>query len=122
MSAIREFGRRLKVLLKPGRVEDEINEEMRFHIEMLAKDRREAGLNDTEALYAANRQFGNPGVLKERSWDEWGWSFLDTLAQDMRHAFRTIVRSPAQTLLIVTTLGMAMAANLAVFSLLEEPS
>ena len=120
MSAIREFGRRLKVLLKPGRVEDEINEEMRFHIEMLAKDRREAGLNDTEALYAANRQFGNPGVLKERSWDEWGWSFLDTLAQDMRHAFRTIVRSPAQTLLIVTTLGMAMAANLAVFSLLDK--
>jgi predicted permease len=120
MRALREFGRRLMALLKLRRIEDEIDEEMRFHIEMTAKEKREEGLNADEALYAARRQFGNPVVLKERSWDAWGWAFWDRLIQDARHALRTIIRTPAQTLLIVITLGLAMGAVLAVFSLLDK--
>jgi predicted permease len=103
-----------------GRAEDEIDEEMRFHVELLAQQKQEAGLNAEEARSAAWRKFGNLGVLKEESREAWGWSVLDRLAQDLRHAFRAIVRRPLQAVLIVATLGLAMGANLAVFLLLDK--
>jgi predicted permease len=120
MRALRELGRWLLALLKPARMKDEIDEELRFHIEMLAEEKQQAGLSAKDAWCAARRQFGNPLLLKERSWDAWGWTFWDRLAQDMRHTFRTAARSPMQTLLIVATLGLAMGGVLAIFSLLDK--
>jgi predicted permease len=120
MRAFGELGRRLLAVLKPTRMKDEIDEEMRFHIEMLAEEKRESGLNAEEAWHAALRQFGNAGVLKERSRDAWDWTFLEQLAQDLLHVYRAIVRTPMQTFLIFATLGLAMGSVLAVFSLFDK--
>lgn len=76
-----ELWRRLLCLVRRGRLNRELEEEMQFHLDMKARQNHEAGLADLEAQYAARRQFGNATLLKERSTEVWGWASIERVGQ-----------------------------------------
>ena len=109
--------RRLSFLLRRARLERELREEMDWHLERRTREMADAGLDEPRAREAALRMFGNPLHQREESRDWWGFTWLDLLLQDIRHAGRVLVRQPLLAAIAVVSLGASMAAACAVFSL-----
>ena len=63
------------------RREAELNEELRSHLEMAARERVERGDAMNQAEHAARREFGNMGLVKEVTREMWGWGSLERLMQ-----------------------------------------
>ena len=97
----------------------ELDEEIRFHREMLERDAARAGLSATDARYAAQRRFGNRTYITEESGDMWRIQPVETIAQDVKYALRFLRRSPVFTIVAVLSLGLGIGANSAVFTLIN---
>jgi hypothetical protein len=67
-----------------GNLEREMEEEMRFHLEMQIEQNLAAGMAAEEARYGSQRQFGNQTWLKEASREIWSLNSIETLIQDLR--------------------------------------
>ena len=93
-----ELWRRLLSLAHRSRLDRELEEELRLHIELRAKKYQEAGFLEEEACFAAKRQFGNSLILRERSRELWAFRWLDELARDIRFGARLLLQSLAERL------------------------
>ena len=119
MERLRELWRRLMFIFRREKFQQDLQEEVQFHLEMKAWALREAGMKPAEAGAAAQRQFGNTLLLREASREAWGWNKLETIVQDVRYGLRQLRRSPGFTLVAVLTLAMGIGANTAVFTLVD---
>ena len=108
--------RRLSNTFRPSRVQRDIDRELSFHLAERADELRADGVRDDEATRRARVQFGNPTVLREqtRDMDVTGW--MDASLGNLRHAGRTLARTPAFTLTVVMTLALGIGANSSAFS------
>ncbi|RZU41790.1 ABC transporter permease [Edaphobacter modestus] len=114
-----ELKRRLEMLLHRDRFQRDLDEELQLHLELREQRHRESGLSAASARRAARRGFGNPTVLRENSHMAWGWNWLETFLQDVSYGVRSMLRSPALTIVALLSLGLGIGANTAIFSFMD---
>lgn len=115
---MKTFLRKLAWLLSRRRKELELREELEFHLAEEAEERRAAGLADEQARHAARRDL-NVVLVVEDTRAAWGWLSLEQLLQDLRYAFRMVVRAPALALVIMPTLALGIGLTTAMFSVVH---
>ncbi|MEA2540221.1 MAG: hypothetical protein QOH35_1587 [Acidobacteriaceae bacterium] len=110
---------RLRSLLRRGTVENELDEELRFHLEQQVEKYVRAGLTREDALRRTRLEFGGLGQIKEDCRESRGTSFLETTVQDIRYALRQLRKTPAFSVTVLLTLALGIGANAAIFTLLN---
>ena len=118
MSWRRNFAKFVTLFRRPKTM-DELEEEIRTHLQMEGQENLESGMSPEEAWHAALRRFGNVTLAQQESREMWVWNGVEALKQDLGFGLRQVIRSPGFTAVAVVTLALGIGANTAIFQLLD---
>jgi len=119
VSWARVVAARLCRLFDHKRFERELDEEVRFHLQMQIEDNLKAGMNPAAARNAALRSFGGIEPMKEIYRERRAFPVVETTVQDLRYAVRTLGKNLGFTTTAVAVLALAIGVNTAMFSVLN---
>ncbi len=110
---------RLRNTVRSERLSGDLDRELEFHLAERVDELVESGMSEEEARREARLRFGNPGVLKERTRERDVLPWLESLGADVRYALRSLRASPGFAAVAILSLGLAIGANTAIFSLID---
>jgi putative ABC transport system permease protein len=111
---------RLRRLFRRSQVDRDIDDEMAFHLEREADKLRRAGVPPERATRDARIAFGGTSRIKDDTRDAHGTALVEQLMQDIAYAIRGLRARPFFTMVVVTTLGLGVGVNAAMFSVLDR--
>lgn len=117
MGLVRSGLERLSALFRKGRLDAELDEELRFHLDQETEKNLRKGMTPAEARRKAILAFGGVERFKEETREERGFHPLETLFRDVKFAFRSLRKAPSVVLVTVASLGLGIAASSVVFAL-----
>lgn len=107
---------RLSNLFRGRALEQDLDEELQFHIDARTRDNVRAGMSVEQARRDAARRFGNRTLARERAHEANVLGWLESFLQDLRHGGRMFVKNPEFTAVAVISLALGTGANTAMFS------
>jgi putative ABC transport system permease protein len=116
MSWPRVFSARVRGLVFRGQLDRQLDDELRFHLEMQAEDNLRNGMDPEEARYDAMRRFGGMLAVKEEYRENRTFAAVEAFFRDIRYTLRTLGRNPGFTAVAVMTLAIGIGVNAAVFT------
>ena len=106
-------------IARRDRLEDGLDDEMRFHIDQQTEKHMRAGMSPSEARRQALVRFGGVESVKEQCRQSHGLRLADELRQDLRYAVRTMARTPVVTAAVIVSLALGIGANTALFGFID---
>jgi putative ABC transport system permease protein len=101
------------------RLDDDIAEEVSYHVDRLEAEGRAQGMDADAAREAARQRFGDPGVVRARTRDVFALRGVDGLWRDIRYAWRSLVRDPLTLLAVTVCLGLGIGVTTTFHGLLD---
>src|SRR5260370_8389700 len=117
--ASRGFFSRLRAIFSKARLDDEFNEELAAHVDLLASENEKAGMTSQEARRAALVRVGGRELTREIHRETRGLPFLEVFLQDFRYALRTLRRDAGFFIAAVCIVGLGIGASTTIFSVVN---
>ena len=110
---------RMRSLLARRHQEEDLDEELRDHIERQTEEHQARGMSQEQARLAALRTFGNFVAIREQTHETWAWATMEHLGQDVHRAFRSMRHAPLLSTVAVFALALGIGLNTGVFTIVN---